>query len=351
MKNLFLLIAVVVVLAACSVRDGGDELQVIPVVEHLKKVEEVPVEEFGKSVKYVQLETTDSILVGNISKIFMADDKLFILDYNSCMVFDLDGKYLFNVGRKGEGPEEYMSITSFYFNDNLIHLYDVDRQHVQRFDMEGNLVDEINTPLRYDDLFPLSEDISLGFMGQRTGDQITMGYIWDGVSHLDSIPNLEQFTPGGIITVIYNEGVVYNLDNRNYYKNVMYDTVYQITENYNLRPKYFFDHGKHRMVAASRYQMRDPAAILFENMSWVAIVGETENFLFFKNRLNRVEETFYWDKRDKTLHNVRFTYPGNIPDKYFFNPGSVSEDKKYLISSLNLEENEENPVIVLVELP
>ena len=51
---------------------------------------------FFKSKKIIPLETNDLALIGQIDRICMAEDTLFVLDQqsNSVIVYDKDGKYI-----------------------------------------------------------------------------------------------------------------------------------------------------------------------------------------------------------------------------------------------------------------
>jgi len=63
---------------------------------------------------------------------------IYVLDSgNQCVQkFDKDGHYLLTIGRKGEGPGEFMSLSSVFIDDKDT-LYLSDRRRIQIFDGEG----------------------------------------------------------------------------------------------------------------------------------------------------------------------------------------------------------------------
>ena len=67
---------------------------------------------FFKSKKIIPLETNDLALIGQIDRICMAEDTLFVLDQqsNSVIVYDKDGKYINRIRNVGKGPKEYINI-------------------------------------------------------------------------------------------------------------------------------------------------------------------------------------------------------------------------------------------------
>lgn len=65
--------------------------------------EKIPLKEWAKSIHFVQLETNDSILIGNIRATILHKDKI-LVHHNNLSLFDLSGKFICNIGSKGGGP-------------------------------------------------------------------------------------------------------------------------------------------------------------------------------------------------------------------------------------------------------
>lgn len=68
--------------------------------------------------KFIPLETTDSCLFGDISAIDIVDNKIYTIDRkgNHLFVFDISGKFITQIGKKGNGPGEYMSLNNFHID-------------------------------------------------------------------------------------------------------------------------------------------------------------------------------------------------------------------------------------------
>lgn len=66
----------------------------------------------------IQLEDSSEALLSDATKIIEYNDKLFILDLaaSKIMVFDELGKYLYSIGRKGNGAGEYAMLFDFTIN-------------------------------------------------------------------------------------------------------------------------------------------------------------------------------------------------------------------------------------------
>ena len=105
-----------------------------------------------KMVKTVILEENRQSLIGNVNKVQMFDEHLYVLDRsvaNSLFVFDLDGKFIRRIGRIGRGPGEYARIADFTFDrDNkilyvlgdfrVIHKYRTDGTYIEQFNINVN---------------------------------------------------------------------------------------------------------------------------------------------------------------------------------------------------------------------
>lgn len=86
--------------------------------------EKIPLKEWAKSIHFVQLETNDSILIGNIRATILHKDKI-LVHHNNLSLFDLSGKFICNIGSKGGGPTEYSGINNAWTDDEGIHIFDI----------------------------------------------------------------------------------------------------------------------------------------------------------------------------------------------------------------------------------
>lgn len=350
MKSGWHIFVIFALFTACSVQTGEDEFLIIPVADHLNETTKIQIDELGKTIRYVQLETNDDILIGYVQNVIMTDNRFYIIHNSLCSVFDLEGNYLNNIGRKGEGPDEYLYISKLFVRDNIVTIYDSGKMRLQHFSLTGELLGESKLPSPYNDLFCLSDGKMLGYMDQRTGEEKIMGYVWDGKTEIDSIAYTQTFTPGKILMIMYNAANIFSYDNKDYYKNMLNDTLFRITENYMLQPVIHFDQGKYSVIGERRYQLTDPAGTIWNDMGLMGLIGESKDFLFFTTRAAGKNNIFCWNKQEKTLANLDITYPQELVKDQSFIPRFLSEDKKFLFSPLILEDSEENPVLVLVEL-
>jgi len=133
---------------SCVVSSGivstGDELLMIPV--DVAQNSPVKLSEISEDIKKVELETTKDFLIGHIVQVVCGDDRVFVLDAQAgsrIHVFDLSGKFLFAINKRGRGPGEYLFIKNITADKENKHLYIVSMSNkILRYDWDGKFIDE-----------------------------------------------------------------------------------------------------------------------------------------------------------------------------------------------------------------
>ena len=94
-----------------------DSIHIMPGTPHLiradnaKIISTAELLDMVEQVDYIKLDSSEPI--GEISKMIVTGDKIFILDAHiaqQIFVFDRTGKLLYRIKNKGRGPKEYISI-------------------------------------------------------------------------------------------------------------------------------------------------------------------------------------------------------------------------------------------------
>lgn len=102
---------------------------------------------FIDSCVFIPLETTDASLIGNINQIEFCDGKFYIFDgkEDKLKVFSSTGKFLFDIGIRGEAPGEYLSINSFFINreDKKVGISDPLRMAIHEYSLDGEYIQTV----------------------------------------------------------------------------------------------------------------------------------------------------------------------------------------------------------------
>ena len=85
-------------------------------------------------------DTCRESLFANISKLKIKNDKIYILDFSGSKtlhVFRDDGKFLYNIGKRGSAPGEYKKIYDFDVNDSKIFICDGPNRNMLIYNIDG----------------------------------------------------------------------------------------------------------------------------------------------------------------------------------------------------------------------
>jgi hypothetical protein len=124
----FFLILSILFMPSCTRQDSPDDVfKDVPIVIDMDSVKSQYHVKF-EYIRYVPLETTDECIFAYAEKVLIRDNKIYVADFSTAsalFVFDMDGKFLFKIARKGQGPGEYISFCDFDIHKNGdIYMFD-----------------------------------------------------------------------------------------------------------------------------------------------------------------------------------------------------------------------------------
>ena len=106
---------------------------------------QVELSSISDSICVVSLQTNDTCLISNIRDMLLYEDRIYILDLDAAKVFifDRQGKCLSVIDNRGEGPQEYVSLSCFYINKHNETLVLVDNQKKKEhiYSLNGHYLD------------------------------------------------------------------------------------------------------------------------------------------------------------------------------------------------------------------
>lgn len=92
--------------------------------------------------KAILLEATEHCLINEITHLELFNDSIYICDRkgNKMLVFDMNGKYSHSIGKLGNAPGNFLSVSTFYINpeDRTIHLIDPLKSTVHCYKLDGH---------------------------------------------------------------------------------------------------------------------------------------------------------------------------------------------------------------------
>lgn len=148
-KYILLIITIIACVSSCNIKPI-DNFKCITLKVNLKG-DTVKFGDLFSKMEIIPLETLDSCLIMNIEKIELHNNQLFIFDNlrPALYVFDKKGKYIKQIGKKGEGPDEFQVITDVFIDKtrNVI-LFLSHFGSVLIYDIEGNYIGREMLPIK-----------------------------------------------------------------------------------------------------------------------------------------------------------------------------------------------------------
>lgn len=162
--------------SACQLQEKGNEaLTDDPTVYTIDlNAESVEFMDQIESISIFGFEETEESLLNSSSLFFSYEDGVIVVDEVSGSVykFDANGNYSGKFNRMGGGPEEYQSMQNTVYRDGLIETYDVLKQRISRYDLDGNFLSAFKLPYRANHVFFRNDNYLLSVENEHRPDSL-----------------------------------------------------------------------------------------------------------------------------------------------------------------------------------
>lgn len=126
-----------------------------------------------KNVDFIVLRSDDRHLVGDIDKVIIYEDNIYIGDYTTqaVYIYDLLGNFISVIDHHGRGPGEYVNIQNFIVSDNNVYIYDFYLNKILIYNsINSSFLYELNLPFNISDFELLSNGDFLFACTPSVGD-------------------------------------------------------------------------------------------------------------------------------------------------------------------------------------
>ncbi len=322
------------------------------------KAQEIELSEWATNLRYVQLETNDSVQVKSIQKIIWDNEKTLVVHSDRLSLFDKDGKYQYNIGEKGNKEGEYKEMFGVVLRNDTLFVVDGNYDFTL-YNWQGEYLGKKFQPkIQHTMNFFIvpNTDLFLGHIDNFTGQKKIRFVFFRDTTAFKTIPVTEKLEPASPM-VVYSipsemkafDGIVPA------FKEVFNDTIYQIDENLNLIPYAVVELGKFKATKEAMFACTAEQLMkkwdFFNGKIALAAIGEKDGIIYLAHHDVTDPYTYSYDKNAKQAFYQKVIYPDN---SYGFKEGStfvphfISTDGNYLID-YEIPENGNNPVVVLVE--
>jgi hypothetical protein len=208
----------------------------------------VPVLPLIKSMELVPLETNDNSLIGNVRNIKTDKRHIYILDYNDSPVkmFSNNGKFISEIGHKGGGPGEYIQMSDFFSDNDTVHVFawSGNKKWI-RYSQSNQFLYETDMTFPFDVICPLDNGDYLTYVSNGTVSNASDCYLYRINKKFEIQERLiPKMAPTDISLHITQNHLFQNSDYILCMKDYC-DTIYKISHDLTIQPKYRLDFGKH----------------------------------------------------------------------------------------------------------
>ena len=342
---------------------------------NLKDISQLNIEDIASFHSLVPLETSDDIIIGEIGQVFLTDSLIIIRDSKTgdIPVFDYDGNFKYKIGKKGQGPEDYVRNYNIFVSEdqNTISVADMATKRIVVYDLQGNFLDSKRVDFLIYNFIP-DQSGYWGVNGGQNPEKYDLIYI-----NKDNQIERGYFPISSEVPLIFTNNF-YNNEGKFMYHFPYSDYIYQISEN-KVKPYIYVDFGEKKRKYTNNMDVNNITDMI-ENYDYT---GRIQNVLFHKDKLFfTFYESFAESRMLKTYYcyailnqpNVKpliYDYRINHSEEVFIspNPGILNISKSKIIFQIvpnirnentveelkgtkyeKLFNAESNPVLVLYEI-
>jgi hypothetical protein len=180
-----------------------------------------------------------------------SDSLILAGDYSTCYLFGKNGKVIRKIGNEGRGPGEYLILSQMDFGNNS-DIYLRSSGDILEYSTDGQFINRYKDILKNDTGFigkwlQLNDSLFIGYIANSSGiekNRFAIFSKYGNVKHeLKNYRILERKKPYFSDTESYAD--LYCFKYQIFIKQIVNDTLFVLTSDYRLQPKYVFDFGKY----------------------------------------------------------------------------------------------------------
>lgn len=275
--------------------------------------------EFVDSIEYIPLETTDDCVIGD-RVMFDTDETHIIVRDQYCKtvyLFDRKGRFIRTIGRLGQGPEEYISISGLHLDSDKVIV--TSQNKALFFDKQGKFLKAI--------ALPVDEKFVAAYYNNKFLRMVPSYYFRDSTFNVYSINNEKGELLKEAVRSIsfplkkdsdwrisYRAKFIiplYTYQNRPHIREYLNDTVYMIDESNQFIPKYILNLGKYKVTPEIQADIVNYNERVVDKVFIHDMIEQPDRLLIEYFHQWKFRCVFY-DKKSQKLYRFPTTgYPNN----------------------------------------
>jgi hypothetical protein len=245
MKNT--IIIALLVFSACNRERAADSGEIVEIRITPDHTGQTDILQLIEDIELIPLETNDNSLIGNINRVKTDEKHIYVLDYNESLnMFSKDGKFISQIGHKGQGPGEYLQISDFLPDRDTVHVFTwYGYGKWIRYSGSNRFLYETDITFPFEEICPLDGNRYLTYVSNGTVSEECAYYLYCVDTDFKIQSRIELKTPPSDIPLHISQNHFLQNSGRLLYRREYCDTVYTISRDLEIRPAYRLDFGKH----------------------------------------------------------------------------------------------------------
>lgn len=270
-------------------KEQNNSLRTIDLV-HAGEMQKVNLSQFASDISYIPLATSGKDLVSFIVKVVRTDSSYFVSDGRDLYRFSSEGDYTCEIGHRGKGGEEFLTVADFGVDQSKGWVYVLSLAKIQVYNEDGDYVKTIKLDKdQYGLIMKLKlwKGNFLCSLGNPTGKSSDM-LLWfnDDGKLIKAFKNTYRFNrKDSAIMFNRNEFLFYSFDNALQLKNIHSDTVRAFSDGRFL-PKFVFEQGQERFTPEVQGSGKEYISHMGDYINFTGLF-ETPHYLWAEYRLHK----------------------------------------------------------------
>ncbi len=326
---------------------------------------------------------TDSVEIIHFSdpfyrdKVLLLDSIIVVESKKSCLLFDRKGKYIKEIARKGNAPDEYPNCLAL--NEWNGNIYITDHNGVTKvYTLDGQFLETFLCPIDFlSTIGVLNEKEFVGYRINYKGNEKERMIFYGKDTVFNRLSYQKEYTEPKNYFFFRKDGHFVRTPHSLLMKELLNDTIYQVSSaTHNIEPAYLLELDSLRGDESLRYSLENPEFELFRYTPYIMLLGEHNSTCWFTTVYSSYEQqkqiyaTHCYDRKTNKVYSMelkmslkdmgkdsqllydstQYTPPSVNWDNFF--PEQMSTDGRYLMSYrgndiLVIARLKKNPIAIL----
>jgi hypothetical protein len=295
--KIILLFLLLITLSCSKGQKKYNALPVIDIEANMKNMQQINLSQFTSEIKYVPLQIRDNLAFVGIWDCEFSDKYILVKDIKKCFLYDFEGNVIAKIGNQGRGPGEYRYAINVEFGPNN-KIYIQDLYDLLEYNMDGSFFKKyekcflVNNEL-IGSWFPMTDSLIFGKISSLMGNEKNKAVIFNNNGVIKAqFKNYILFNRGRQLAgPEERSATIYKFNSEIVFKEIYNDTIFNLSKELKLIPKYLINLGKFSEPVSQRESItRETMSLHFstiwENYMQLKNVFQTKNYLILDCEFN-----------------------------------------------------------------